>query len=213
MKLGAENDEFTYLCRVRKVSRHRLSSAQGLCDPLAQVRHSPAGNRRENLMVRSLAERLRSHEQQKARLAEQEAKLKDAGRKARTRQLIEAGGLMEKAGLLGLEPNALYGALLSLRDGADDKDQVGKWAVLGGRTFAREAKLRDEGKEAIVLTFPVALDKEVTTTLRTAGFRFNKVLQHWEGMARFDEAKTLATTYGGSARQVAAGRQRDTAAE
>ncbi len=35
-------------------------------------------------MARSLAERLRAHEQQKARLAEQEAKLKDAGRKART---------------------------------------------------------------------------------------------------------------------------------
>jgi hypothetical protein len=155
-------------------------------------------------MVRSLAERLRSHEQQKARLAEQEAKLKDAGRKARTRQLIEAGGLIEKVGLLDLEPNALYGALLSLRDGADDKDQVAKWATLGGRTFSREAKLRDEGKGAIVLTFPAVLDKEVTTTLRTAGFRFNKVLQHWEGIARFEEAKTLATTHGGSARQVAA---------
>jgi hypothetical protein len=40
-------------------------------------------------LARSLAERLRTHEQQKARLAEQEAKLKDAGRKARTRHLIE----------------------------------------------------------------------------------------------------------------------------
>ena len=33
-----------------------------------------------NRVARSLAERLRAHEQQKARLAEQEAKLKDAGR-------------------------------------------------------------------------------------------------------------------------------------
>jgi hypothetical protein len=163
-------------------------------------------------MVRSLAERLRSHEQQKARLAEQEAKLKDAGRKARTRQLIEAGGLIEKVGLLGLEPNALYGALLSLRDGADDKDQLSKWTTLGGRTFAREARLRDEGKEAIVLTFPAALAKDVTATLRTAGFRFNKVLQHWEGLARFDEAKTLASTHGGAARQVTPAPAMNTAA-
>jgi hypothetical protein len=51
-------------------------------------------------MARSLAERLRAHEQQKARLAEQEAKLKDDERKARTRRLIQAGGLIEKAGLL-----------------------------------------------------------------------------------------------------------------
>ncbi len=54
-------------------------------------------------MARSLAERLRAHEQQKARLAEQEAKLKDAGRKARIRRLIEAGGLIrvEAAGCDG----------------------------------------------------------------------------------------------------------------
>ena len=105
-------------------------------------------------MVRSLAERMRAHEQQKARLAEQEAKLKDAERRARTRRLIEAGGLIDKAGLLDLDANALYGALLSLRDGADNKDQLSKWTALGGRAFAREARLRDAGKEAVVLTFP-----------------------------------------------------------
>ena len=92
-------------------------------------------------MARSLAERLRAHEQQKARLAEQEAKLKADERKARTRQLIQAGGLIDKAGLLELEPNALYGALLSLRDGAGDPEQVRQWTALGGRAFAREARL------------------------------------------------------------------------
>ena len=92
-------------------------------------------------MVRSLAERMRTHEQQKARLAEQEAKLKDAERRARTRRLIEAGGLIEKTGLLDLDANALYGALLSLRDGAPGRQRsgVGKWTALGGRTFAHEA--------------------------------------------------------------------------
>jgi hypothetical protein len=155
-------------------------------------------------MARSLAERLRAHEQQKARLAEQEAKLKDAGRKARTRRLIEAGGLVDKVGLLDLDSNALYGALLSLRDGADDKEQIAKWTALGGRAFAREARLRDEGKEAVVLTFPAPLDKDITTTLRQAGFRFSKVMQHWEGLARFDEAESLAKAYGGTARRVAA---------
>jgi hypothetical protein len=155
-------------------------------------------------MARSLAERLRAHEQQKARLAEQEAKLKDDERKARTRRLIQAGGLIEKAGLLELEPNALYGALLSLCDGAQQKDQISQWAALGGRAFAREARLQDEGKEAIVLTFPAVLPKDVTASLRTAGFRFNKVLQHWEGLAHHDEAQKLAAEYGGSLRRVTA---------
>src|SRR5215510_15098473 len=117
-------------------------------------------------MARSLAERMRAHEQQKARLAEEAARLKDAERRARTRRLIEAGGLVEKADLLDLDSNALYGALLSLRDGANDKDQIDKWSVRGGRAFAREARLRDEAKEAIVLSFPGPLSKDVTTLLR-----------------------------------------------
>jgi hypothetical protein len=154
-------------------------------------------------MARSLADRLRAHEQQKARLSEQEARLRADERKVRTRQLIQAGGLVDKAGLLELEPNALYGALLSLKDSAADKEQIGQWAALGGRAFAREARLAEEGKEAIVLAFPAPLDRDATTALRGAGFRFNKLMKHWEGLARFDEASALAATHGGTARRVA----------
>ena len=153
-------------------------------------------------MARTLAERLRSHEQSKARLAEAEAKLKLDERKQRTRRLVEAGALVEKVGLLELDSNTLYGALLSLRDGAGDKAQAEKWAALGGRTFAREAKARDEGKEAVLLTFAAPLPKEATTALRKAGFRYSKVMQHWEGLARFADAETLAGQHGGTARQV-----------
>ncbi len=154
-------------------------------------------------MARSLAERLRTHEQQKAKLAETEAKLKEAERKHRTRRLVEAGALADKAGLLELDSNALYGALLSLRDDAEDKDQVEKWAALGGRTFLREARARDEGKEALLLVFTTPLAKDATTALRKAGFRYSRVMQHWEGLSRFDEASALAGLHGGTARRVA----------
>ena len=153
-------------------------------------------------MAKSLAERLSAHEQEKARLAEKEAKLKADGRKARNTKIYQAGGLVEKAGLLELEPNALYGALLSLKEGASGKDQVTQWAALGGRAFAREARLRDEGKEPIVLTFPTPLPKEATAKLRAAGFRFSKVFQHWEGMATPDEAATLGADNGGTVRRI-----------
>jgi hypothetical protein len=153
-------------------------------------------------MPRTLSERLRAHEQSKARLAEAEAKLKLDERKQRTRRLIEAGALVEKAGLLELDSNALYGALLSLRDGTGDKSKVENWAALGGRTFAREARARDEGKEPLLVTFPAPLAKEVTYLLRQAGFRFSKVMQHWEGIARFDDANAIATAHGGSVRRV-----------
>jgi Conjugal transfer protein TraD len=153
-------------------------------------------------MARSLAERLRAHEQQKARLAETEAKLKAQSRKARTRDLIRAGGLLDKAGLLALEPNALYGALLSLSAGAGDPHQVQQWAALGGRAFAREVRLEDEGKEPLILAFPTPLTKDATAALRAAGFRFNKLLQHWEGRACFDDAEVLAAAHGGTLRRV-----------
>ncbi len=54
----------------------------------------------------------------------------------------------------------------------------------------------------MLLTFTVALDKDVTTTLRKAGFRYSRVMQHWEGLARFDEATALAKAHGGTAHHV-----------
>src|SRR3954463_10891925 len=110
-------------------------------------------------MPRTLAERLRAHEQSKARLAEQEAKLREAERRARTRRLIAAGGLLEKAGLLDLDANALYGALLGLRDAARDKAHVERGAARGGRTFASEAKAKAESQEGITITFPTPLGR------------------------------------------------------
>ena len=92
-------------------------------------------------MARTLSERLRAHEQQKARLAEAEAKLRLDERKQRTRRLVEAGALVEKSMLLELDSNALYGALLSLRDGADDTKQVEQWAALGGRAAPRRCSV------------------------------------------------------------------------
>ena len=153
-------------------------------------------------MAKSLAERLSAHEQEKARLAEKEAKLKADGRKAHNTRIYQAGRLVEKAGLLELEPNALYGALLSLKEGASGKEQVAQWAALGGRAFAREARLRDEGKEPIVLSFPTLLPKDATAKLRAAGFRFSKVFQHWEGMATPDEAAALGADNSGTVRRI-----------
>jgi len=54
----------------------------------------------------------------------------------------------------------------------------------------------------VLLTFAVPLTRDVTTTLRKAGFRYSRVMQHWEGLARFDEAATLAKAHGGTAHHV-----------
>ena len=153
-------------------------------------------------MPRTLADRLRSHAQQKARLAEREMQLKEAERKARTRQLIQAGGLVEKAGLLELDPNALYGALLSLRDHAGDAEQTRQWTALGGRAFAREARADDEAKEPVAVSFPAPVARGVAAALRAAGLRFNRLRAEWEGRAEFEKAAALAQDHGGTIRRV-----------
>ena len=105
--------------------------------------------------------------------------LKEAERKARTRQLIQAGGLVEKAGLLALDANALYGLLLAAKTGADDPDTLAHWTALGGRAFLREA--------------------------RAAGLRFNRLRAEWEGRAEFDKAAAIANDHGGAIRRVGTG--------
>ena len=152
--------------------------------------------------MRSLADRVRSYEQQKARLADTEAKLKLAEKRARTRRLIETGGLIEKVGLSELATDALYGALLSLRGGAGNSKQLDQWASAGAEALAEDARELDRGCEPIVLTFPNALTRDEASDLKTGGFRFNKVLQHWEGLARFEDAQELAVSHGGKARKV-----------
>jgi hypothetical protein len=141
-------------------------------------------------------------DQQKARIAEQEAKIKTDERKQRTRRLIEAGGLIEKAGLIDLDANALYGALLSLGAPAKDSAQVAQWSKAGGQVFDREAKARDANKEPVIVTFATTLPTPFTTRLRGAGLRWNKVLQHWEGLAEHGEIAELAREHDGALRRV-----------
>ncbi|SEF14904.1 Conjugal transfer protein TraD [Rhizobiales bacterium GAS191] len=150
----------------------------------------------------SLAERMSRLGQQKARIAEQEARIKTDERKARTRRLIEAGGLVEKAGLLHLDANALYGALLSLSSSAKNTARVTEWAKAGGHVFDREAKARDAGREPLTVTFAGALPTTFTTRLRGAGLRWNKVLQHWEGLAEHAVVAALAGEHGGTVHRV-----------
>lgn len=146
----------------------------------------------------SLAQRMSRLEQQKARIAEQEARIKTDKRKARTRRLIEAGGLVEKAGLLGLEVNALYGALLSLASGLDNAARMAEWVKAGGQSFDREAKALAAGKEPLTIIFPAALPTSFSTRLRAAGLRWNKVLHHWEGLAEHAVVAPLADEQSGT---------------
>ncbi|MES3045293.1 conjugal transfer protein TraD [Sphingomonas faeni] len=67
-------------------------------------------------------------------------------RRERTRQLIELGGLVQKAGLVELTDDdraTLYGALLDLAGcgrGGDASDVLARWKRRGKRAFDAEAQ-------------------------------------------------------------------------
>lgn len=146
----------------------------------------------------SLAERMSRLEQQRAKLAEQEAKLRADERKQRTRRLIEAGTLVERAGLLDLEEATLYGALLSLAEPASNKTKFAEWAKAGNAALDGEKKAGDTAKEPLTVTFPSSLPTDYSTCLRAAGLRWNKLLQHWEGFVDHDAVAKLAAEHEGS---------------
>lgn len=155
--------------------------------------------------MRSLAERLQAYEQQKARLADTETRLKLAEKRARTHRLIQTGTLVEKAGLTAIPSDALYGALLSLRRGAGDGKQLDLWTAAGAEARVSEDRANDDSREPIVMTFRIDPPKDAVIALKAGGFRFNKVLRHWEGFALLEEAELLAEAYGGEAHKVASG--------
>ena len=152
----------------------------------------------------TLAERQVRLEQQRARLQMEENRLRDAERKARTRRLIEAGGLVDKAGLISLEASVLYGALLQIAADARSPERVEGWRLVGGKAFDREAKAKMAGREPLVLTLPFLATAPLQAQLRRCGFRWSKILRHWEGMALYSEAMALASEHGGSVQRVAA---------
>ena len=65
-------------------------------------------------------------------------------RRARTRRLIELGGLVQKSGLVDLTGDdraVLYGAFLdiaSMLQGNDREDRMTRWRMRGSRAFKSE---------------------------------------------------------------------------
>jgi len=85
-----------------------------------------------------VSRRMLKIEQRKNRLTQEQAMLNTKLRKMRTRRLIELGGLVSKAELEGWNTNALYGALLFVKEKEGDPQQVEHWVKKGGEAFGEE---------------------------------------------------------------------------
>lgn len=80
-------------------------------------------------------------EQKKAQIIMAEAKIKVQERKARTRRLIEMGGLVAKAKLDDLPTNSLLGALTFLQNELTGQPNIqDQWTQIGKNIFDQEEK-------------------------------------------------------------------------
>ena len=128
--------------------------------------------------MKNVEEQKKKLEQKKNRLSIEETKLKLKERKARTRHLIENGGLITKAGLDHLPSNALYGALLSLKEQLNDNQQImAAWVIKGDKAFNAE----QQNSTSVILTFENSPDKEIRDQIRLLGLRWNKFRKEWYG--------------------------------
>ena len=117
-------------------------------------------------------------EQKKNRLAAEEMRLKLKERKARTRHLIELGGLVVKADLHYLPTNTLYGALLSLSEKLDKDNNIRhRWTESGKQKLQQEAKLFTP----VIVKFNDIPEKELRDSIRSHGLKWNKFRSEWYG--------------------------------
>lgn len=128
--------------------------------------------------MKNVEEQKKKLEQKKNRLSIEETKLKLKERKARTRHLIENGGLITKAGLDHLPSNALYGALLSLKEQINESQEImAAWVVKGDAAFNEE----QQKFTPVILIFENPPEKEIRDQIRSLGLRWNKFRKEWYG--------------------------------
>jgi hypothetical protein len=104
----------------------------------------------------------------------------------RTRNLIEIGGFVVKAGLDYLPMNTLYGALISLNDELKNNDSIrSAWTIKGNAALNKEKK----DKTPVILKLENEPNSEIRDFIRSCGLRFNRFRSEWYGM--FTNLKNL----------------------
>lgn len=71
---------------------------------------------------------------------------KEAERKARTRKLIELGGLVEIAGLTEMDRGTLLGLMLAGAGAANDPERAASWKTRGDAAIAEREKGKEKAK-------------------------------------------------------------------
>jgi len=145
-------------------------------------------------MRKNIQDRKRELERQKIALLGKEKVIRETERRQRTRNLIELGGLIAKAGLDEVENKTLLGALLSLTQEKDNPKVLKEWHERGQKAFADGPKA--EGAVPLILQFKDKPSEEARTAVRALGLRWNAIRQEWQGRGSVEAAEALAQEHG-----------------
>ena len=154
----------------------------------------------------SVAERLDKIAQRKAKDERLEARLKLIQKKAETRSLGEISRLAVKAGIDRLSPAALYGSFLQIAADAADPDKITEWEAKGRAALHVP---ENDNRMVAIAKFTDKPAAETATGLRQLGFRWNRILDQWEGRVVFADAAKFVSAAGGTISKIGATEQSD----
>lgn len=142
---------------------------------------------------RNILERQQDIQKQKELILQKEKIVKESLRKDRARRLIEKGALLEKAGLLSLDNNTIYGILLEASDQLQDLNKINTWSKRGGDMFFKENK--EKNLSAIILQFKEQPKEEIRKSIRSLGLRWNAIRKEWHGFAPLNDIQQIASEH------------------
>ena len=111
-------------------------------------------------------------------------KLAMMSRKLRTKRLINAGGIVESAGLLDLDQDALTGALIEIYESSQQHDNLKRWHDLATQ---RHKERESENGTALIIQFDAKLGKELEAELKRRKFRYIPYREEWHGRGNKSE--------------------------
>jgi hypothetical protein len=118
-------------------------------------------------------------EQKKNRLMLEETRLRLKEKKMRTKNLIEIGGLIVKAGLDHLPTNTLYGALISLNDELKNNDSIrSAWSTKGNAALNKEK----QDRTPVILKLETGPSSDTRDFIRSCGLHYNRFRNEWHGL-------------------------------
>jgi len=180
----------------------RIKEVEAQLEPLRLKRKDRTLTEEEQftyLRLSSEYDQLRG-EQKRAKAAREQSRLagqaraKDAERKARLGELLARENLDTL-----LSPLELLGLLVEGAERATDAGQRAAWLKRGTKVKEEREAASQPAGEPLFVSFPAEVDLEVKQELRALGLKWNSLWNHYEGLADFEQASSLAKKHGGKA--------------